>query len=306
MSDDGSFQRIVPHLWFDDRAEEAAGFYTSLFEDAAVGRTTRYGEGYEDLGRSPGSAMTVEFEIGGHRLVALNGGPQFSFTPAISLFVACETEAEVQEAWNALSEGGTAMMPLDAYEWSELYGWVQDRYGLTWQLSLGDPAEAGQKVIPFLMFVGDQHGRAEEAVTYYTSVFDDADVGGIDRYGPEEDEPEGTVKHARFRLEGQQFMAMESSFDHGFTFNEAVSLLVECRTQEEVDRYWDDLGRGGDPDARQCGWLKDRFGVSWQVCPAVLQQMLRDPDPAKVERVTEAFLPMEKLDIGALERAYRR
>lgn len=306
MSDDGSFQRIVPHLWFDDRAEEAAGFYTSLFEDSGLGPATRYGrEGQEVHGRPEGSVMTVEFEIAGHRFIALNGGPHFSFTPAISFFVVCETEAEIDELWGELSEDGAALMPLGAYGWSDRYGWVRDRYGLTWQLSLGDPDDVGQKVTPSLMFVGDQHGRADEAVDYYTSVFDDSDVTHLLRYGAGEEQPEGTVKHARFSLAGQQFRAMDSSLDHGFTFNEAVSFLVACRTQDEVDRYWEDLGRDGDPDARQCGWLKDRFGVSWQVCPTVLQEMLRDPDPEKVGRVTKAFLPMEKLDIGQLERAYR-
>lgn len=306
MSDDGSFQRIVPHLWFDERAEEAAGFYASLFEDSGLGPVTRYGgEGQEVHGRPEGSVMSVEFEIAGHRFIALNGGPQFSFTPAISFFVTCETEAEIDTLWEELSEGGAALMPLDAYGWSDMYGWVRDRYGLTWQLSLGDPDDVGQKVVPSLMYVGDQAGRAEEAVDYYTSVFDDSDVTRLLRYGAGEEQTEGTVKHARFSLAGQQFMAADSSLDHDFTFNEAVSLLVACRTQEEVDRYWEDLGRDGDPEARQCGWLEDRFGVSWQVCPTVLHEMLRDPDPEKVGRVTKAFLPMEKLVVRELEAAYR-
>lgn len=304
MSDDGGFQKIVPYLWFDGQAEEAARFYTSLFEDAGLGAVTRYGkEGEEIHGRPEGSVMAVEFELLGQRFVALNGGPQFRFTPAISFFVVRGSEEEVDRLWKALSEGGAALMPLDAYPWSERYGWVRDRYGLTWQVSLGDP-EACRTITPSLMFTGEQAGRAEEAIEYWTSVFDDSEAVTILRYGPDEEQPEGMVKHARFRLAGQPFIAMDSAMDHDFGFNEAVSLLVACRTQEEVDRYWEDLGRDGDPDARQCGWLKDRFGVSWQVCPTVLQEMLLDPDPERVARVTSTFLPMKKLDIAELERAY--
>ena len=304
MQDSGDAQTIVPHLWFDDQAEEAASFYTSLFDDSAVGATTRYSKaGHEIHGRPEGSVMAVEFELAGHELVALNGGPLFQLTPAISFFVTCETEAEVDDLWRALSEDGTALMPLDRYDWSEKYGWVQDRYGLSWQVALGDLEDVGRKITPALLFVGDAFGRAEEAVRRYTEVFDDSEVTGILRYGPGEEGPEGTVKHAQFRLDGETFMAMDGPGEHPFTFSEAVSLLVRCGTQEEVDRYWEALGRGGDPEARQCGWLEDEFGVTWQVCPTVLQEMLRDPDAARVERVTEAFLPMEKLDIPTLERA---
>lgn len=306
MAERSDLQRIVPHLWFADRAEEAARFYASLFDGSSVGATTRYGKaGFGIHGRPEGSVMTVEFELAGCDFIALNGGPVFEFTPAISFFVTCESEEEVDELWGGLSDGGGALLPLDRYPWSEKYGWVRDRYGLTWQVSLGDLEEVGRKIAPCLLFVGERHGRAEEAVTRYTAIFEDSEVTRIRRYGPDEEGPEGTVKHARFRLDGETFMAMDGAGEHGFTFNEAVSLLVNCDSQEEVDRYWEELGRGGDPDARQCGWLKDEFGVSWQVSPTVLREMLLDPDPEKVARVTEAFLPMEKLEIPALEAAYR-
>jgi predicted 3-demethylubiquinone-9 3-methyltransferase (glyoxalase superfamily) len=299
-------QRIVPHLWFDDRAEEAASFYASLFDDSAIGATTRYGKaGFEIHGRPEGSVMSVDFDIAGYELVALNGGPAFELTPAISFFVTCETEAEVDALWGALSEDGGVLMPLDRYDWSEKYGWVEDRYGLSWQVALGKLEDVGQKITPSLLFVGDRLGRAEEAVRRYTGIFEDSEITGILRYGPGEEGPEGTMKHAQFRLDGETFMAMDGPGEHDFDFSEALSLLVRCGSQEEVDRLWEALGRGGDPAARQCGWLKDEFGVSWQVCPTVLQEMLRDPDAEKVERVTEAFLPMKKLDIPALERAYR-
>lgn len=163
----------------------------------------------------------------------------------------------------------------------------------------------GQKITPSLLFVGDQLGRAEEAVRRYTGIFEDSEITGILRYGPDEEGPEGTVKHSRFRLDGETFMAMDGPGEHDYTFNEAVSLLVRCESQAEIDRYWEELGRGGDPEARQCGWLQDEFGVSWQVSPDVLNEMLLDPDEEKVARVTEAFLQMKKFDVAALESAYR-
>lgn len=305
MSEINNIQRIVPHLWFDDQAEEAAQFYTSLFENSGIDTITHYtNEGYEFHGQPEGKVMTVAFELAGHTFVGLNGGPTFTFTPAISFFAVCETEVEVDALWTQLSEGGTVLMELDSYDWSEKYGWVQDRYGLSWQLALGTLDEGGQKITPSLMYVSE-HGQAEKAVRFYTSLFDDSDITRILRYGAGDDQPEGTVKHAQFSLNGEQFMAMDSSPDHAdFPFSEAVSLLIQCGSQEEVDYFWEKLTLGGDPTAQQCGWLKDTFGVSWQVAPTVLFEMLQASDPEKVARVTRAFMQMKKFDIQQLHEAY--
>jgi predicted 3-demethylubiquinone-9 3-methyltransferase (glyoxalase superfamily) len=133
-------------------------------------------------------------------------------------------------------------------------------------------------------------------------VFHDAQVE-IFRYGKEEaPDQEGTVKFAGFRLEGQEFGAMDSAHSHGFGFNEAVSLMVYCDTQEEIDYYWSKLS--ADPRAEACGWLKDRYGVSWQVVPREMDAMLQSSDPKKLARLTEAFLKMKKFDLAELRRAY--
>ncbi len=300
---DNATQKIIPNLWYDDQAQEAAEFYTSLFNDSSIGNITHYSQvGYEIHGRPEGSIMTVEFELAGYRFIGLNGGPHFKFTPAISFFVVCETEKEIDKLWKELSDGGMALMELDTYDWSEKYGWVQDRYGLTWQLSLGKLEDVGQKITPCLMFVSEQ-GRAEEAVNFYTDLFNGSEIEGILRYGEGEDQPEGAVKHAQFELAGEVFMAMDTSPKHAdFSFNEAISLLIECETQDEIDSYWDNLS--SDPKAEQCGWLKDRFGVSWQVSPTILNEMLRDSDREKVDRLTRAFLQMKKFDIQKLKQAF--
>lgn len=299
-------QRIIPNLWFDRQAEEAAVFYTSLFKNSRVGEPIRAGKaGFEIHGLPEGTVMTLEFEIEGQTFAAINGGPLFKFTPAISFLVACQTNEEVDALWEKLSAGGAVLMELGAYPFSERYGWTQDQYGLSWQvMAMGDRA-AKQKITPMLLFVGEQCGRAEAAIHLYTSVFPNARIGDILRYGKgEEPDKEGTIKQAAFTLEDQDFAAMDSAYKHDFAFNEAISFARLCATQEEIDHYWGKLTADGGQES-MCGWLKDPFGVSWQIAPAVLDEMLRDPDKKKVERVTNAFLKMRKLDIGELEKAYR-
>lgn len=297
--------RITPFLWFDKQAEEAATFYTSIFKNSKLGTITRYGkEGYEIHKRPEGSAMTVEFQLEGQSFTALNGGPHFKINPSTSFFVTYESEAEVDALWKQLAEGGVALMELQKYDWSEKYGWVQDRFGVSWQVTLGKKADVGQTITPSLLFVGKQHGRAEEAVKLYSSIFKNSSIAGILRYGANEGEKEGTVKHAQFTLDGNVFMAMDSGLEHAFAFNEAISFVVHCESQEHVDYFWEHLSEGGDEKAQQCGWLKDRFGVSWQVVPTILPKMLQDPDKSKVGRVTNAFLQMKKFDIAALQKAY--
>ena len=291
-------QKIKPFLWFDQQAEEAARFYVSLFKDSKVVSVTRWG----DVGPGPkDSVLTVAFELAGQEFTALNGGPQFKFNPAVSFFVVGETEAEVDSLWQKLSAGGSTLMELQKYDWSEKYGWLADRYGLSWQISLGKLSDVGQKITPALLFVGPQHGRAEEAIRFYTSVFQPSSLTGILRYGAGEGQPEGTVKHAQFTLESCVFMVMENSFAHGFTFNEAVSFTVDCKSQPEVDGYWGKLSAGGEEG--RCGWLKDKFGLSWQITPSVLPKLLNDPDRAKADRAMRAMLQMNRIDIEELKRA---
>lgn len=293
----------MPFLWFDNEAEEAAQFYVSVFDDSAIGGIMRYSESIaEAAGRQAGSAMTVSFRLAGQSFTAINGGPQFKFTPAVSFFVNAADAGEAERIFTPLAEGGTVLMPFQEYPFSELYGWVQDRYGVSWQVNAA-PRE--QKIAPCLMFTGDQCGKAEEAMRFYTSLFPDSAIEAVARYGADQaPNREGTVLHAVFSLANREFRAMDSGLEHAFSFTPAISFSVSCDSQEEIDRFWEHLTEGGDPSAQQCGWLKDRFGVSWQVVPDVLPTMLGDPDPAKAQRVTQAFMPMKKFDIAALQRAY--
>jgi predicted 3-demethylubiquinone-9 3-methyltransferase (glyoxalase superfamily) len=291
-------QKITPFLWFDDNAEEAMNFYVSIFKNSEVLSVNRYGEAGPG---QEGTVMTATFRLSGLEFMALNGGPQFKFTPAISFFVSCKNEQEVDGLWTNLSDGGIVLMGLGTYPFSDKFGWVMDKFGVSWQMSL---AGVTQTIAPFLMFVGAQHGRAEEAMNFYVSLFKNSRIVQLERYGPGEEEPEGTVKHATFSLSGQEFMAIDSNREHPFTFTPAISLFITCDTQQEVDALWDRLSEGG--ATSQCGWLTDRFGVSWQVVPFVLGELLQDKDPVKSNRVMQAMLQMTKLDIATLERAYEQ
>lgn len=297
-------QKIVPYLWFVGQAEEAANLYVDAFsaigEEASIGHISRYGEATEEVSGIPqGNVLTVEFELAGQRFIALNGGPEFKFTPAISYFVACDTAEQVDSLYATLSDGGEILMPLDSYPFSERYAWIEDKYGVSWQLLLGSMA---QKVTPAFLFVGEQFGKAEEAMNFYTSLFETSGIGSVSRYGPESDD-EGKIAHATFTLSGQEFVVMDSGMEHNFTFNEANSLFVNCADQEEVDYFWYKLIAGGGEES-MCGWLKDKYGVSWQIIPTRLLELMSDEDAAKAERVTRAMLQMRKIDVATLEAAY--
>jgi predicted 3-demethylubiquinone-9 3-methyltransferase (glyoxalase superfamily) len=296
-----SEQKIVPSLWFDKEAEEAARFYTSLFKNSEIRETSHYSEaGQEIHGQEPGSVLTADYSLDGYSFTALNGGPAFKFNPSISFFANCQTEEEVNTLWEQLSEGGSVLMELQKYPFSQRYGWLSDRYGLSWQISVAEGWTA--PIIPSLMFVGDRAGNAEEAIKFYTSVFSDAKVGELFRYSAgQEPDREGTVAYGPFTLAGQDFAAMDSAQAHEFGFNEAISFIVNCKNQAEVDYFWQKLSAV--PESEQCGWLKDKFGVSWQIVPTVLNELLTDPDQARADRAMEAMLDMKKIDIAELQAA---
>ena len=289
-------QRITPHLWFDKEAAEAADLYTSVFAKSRI-------KNKSVLHDTPsGSVELVAVELAGQDFRFISAGPFFKFNRSVSFLVACDNADEVDALWRPLSAGGSALMELGAYPFSRRYGWLQDRYGVSWQLMFAEGRPIRQKITPTLMFTGPQAGRAEEAVNFYTSIFDRSSIDHIMRYGSgDAPDREGTVRHAGFALDGYELAAMDSARAHDVAFNEAVSFIVNCETQREVDRYWSSLS--ADPKAEQCGWLKDKFGLSWQVVPTLMEEMLSSDDQAKIARVTQAFLKMKKFDIAALKAA---
>lgn len=286
--------KIFPCLWFDGNAEEAAEFYVSLFANSKISKTTRYGQAASVVSdQKPGAVMTVEFELASQKIMGLNGGPHFKFTPALSFFVWCESESEIETLWKKLAPGGEIRMELNKYPWAQKYGWTADRFGTNWQLMLTTQKQS-YKLAPALLFVEQLFGRGDEAIRFYTSTFPNSKIETIAR-----DESGRIVMHCIFSLDGTPLVLMEGQGKHGFTFSPAFSFVVSCRTQAEIDDYWSKLSNV--PAAEQCGWLQDKFGLSWQIVPAMMAEWMTNPE--KSERVMKALLKMKKLDIEALARA---
>lgn len=298
-------QKIIPHLWFDTQAVEAAVFYTSIFPNSKI---THKGVLHDT---PSGDCDVVSFDLSGFAFMGISAGPYFKLNPAISFMVNFDpskdskAEQNLEALWKQLSEGGEALMELQEYPFSKKYGWIKDRYGVTWQLILTNPqGEERPFIMPSMLFVGDVAGKAAEAVDYYLSVFKNSKLGNRQFYGKgQEPNQEGYVMFSDFQLEGQWFVAMDSSMKHEFGFNEAISLLINCKDQTEIDHYWEKLSAV--PQAEQCGWLADKFGVSWQVSSNELQDMMANGTDEQVTRVTQAFLKMKKFDLAVLQKAYK-
>ncbi len=277
---------LYPCLWFDGKAKEAADFYCAAFSNSKI---------------THDNPVVVNFELDGCTIMGLNGGPVFKPNPSISLFVMCETDEEINSLWAKLTEGGFIMMPLDKYDWSERYGFFQDKFGVSWQLMKGTYSSVNQKITSCFLFVGGSYGKAEAAVNYYTKVFPASSISGIKLYEESEGaEMAGKVKHSQFILNNTVFMAMDGFGQHEFAFSEGVSLVVNCDTQDEIDYYWNTLTSDGGAES-MCGWLKDKFGVSWQIVPSMIGELMSDPE--KGQRVMQEVLKMRKINIGTLVKA---
>jgi predicted 3-demethylubiquinone-9 3-methyltransferase (glyoxalase superfamily) len=290
-------QKIVPHLWYDKEAEEAAEFYASVFPESKVTNVSKITD------TPSGDCDVVSFNLWRHDFMSISAGPLFKFNPSISFIVGCDTKEQVDGLWEKLIEGGSALMPLDTYPFSDWYGWVQDKYGVSWQLIFTKPeGDERPRIVPAFMFIDYNLGKAEEAINFYLSVFKNTKSGNIMQYGAgQEPSLEGTVMFADFMLEGVWLAAMDSAGPHEFNFNEAISLMVKCDNQAEIDHYWEKLSAV--PESEQCGWLKDKYGVSWQIVPTAMDKMMESDDKEKTARVTQAFLKMKKFDIAELEKA---
>lgn len=310
-----STQKIVPHLWFDTEARDAAAFYVSVFGDLPQVRSV-LGTVTTLTGTPSGDADIVPFTLWGYHVLSISAGPYFKPTPAISFMVNFDPSQDpdavkrIDEMWARLSDGGKIMMPIGEYPFSKRYGWCADKYGFSWQLILTNPeGEPRPRIIPSLLYVTESGKIAEEATDYYLSVFKNARRGTIMRYpaGPPAgggSNAEGAVMFTDFTLENQWFTAMDGLASmHAFNFNEAVSLIVYCDDQAEIDYYWEMLSAV--PESEQCGWLKDKFGVSWQIVPKLMDDMMATQDAAALKRVTDAFLKMKKFNIAELEKAYK-
>lgn len=274
-------QTITPNLWFGSDVSEAIDRYVAIFDPlvpggARVTGTTHYPtEGLLDFQESSaGQVLTVDFVLGDTAFTAINGGPAFTPNASISFFVRLPDRGAVTALWDALSEGGSALMELGSYPFNDHYGWVQDRHGFSWQVALAG-REPGPVVVPSLLFTGDGVGRAETALRRYVDVLG-GEVGTLAPY-PEPSGPAsaGDLMYGDARVGTSALAAMDSGVDMDAPFGPAISFLVACDGQEELDRVWAELSRV--PEAEQCGWCTDEFGVSWQVVPANLGELMQRP-----------------------------
>lgn len=293
--------------------EEAITFYTSLFPNSKIDSIKRYPA--IDLEGPPagmsGKILTAVFTLDGLTFQALDGGPMFKINPSVSFFVNFDPSQNAHAAndidamWATLSEGGKVLMPLQEYPFSKRYGWVEDRFGVSWQLILTDPeGDERPRMIPSLLFTQNVFGKAEEALMFYTSVFKaDTKLGTLARYPAGSPQgTEGTLMFGEAKLDGGWITAMDGPGEHAFAFNEAISFSIETADQVETDYFWDALTKDGGAESR-CGWLKDKFGVSWQIVPKRLMGLMSDPDEAKADRVLRKMLGMRKIVIAELEQA---
>ncbi len=277
-------KRIIPSLWFESEADEAMRFYHSVFPASEVRYRTD---------------VFVTGSLGGVPFHALNGRPSaIKPNPAISFMVTCETTAEIDALWASLGHEGKTYMELGSYPWSAYYGWVADKYGFTWQLYLGKLEDVGQqRIVPTLLFCGEQQGNCAPAMELYKALFPDFNAHDIMRYP--DGEYKGQVAHAQFDALDFVLAAMDSGVARDFTFNESVSLGLMCKDQAEIDHYWDGFTRDG--AALPCGWCRDPYGVHWQVVPQHIFWLMTDNPNAK--NTFRAMVKMKKLIIDDLENA---
>ena len=291
--------KIIPHLWFDKEAKEASLLYTSLFKNSKIKNIATI------AGTPSGDCDLVTFELAGQECMAISAGPYFKLNPSISFFVEFNSEREIDFVWNTLVKKGNVLMPYNSYPWANKYGWLEDAFGVSWQLCWSEHDNAEEqlhaKITPLLMFTNNVAGKTKEAIEWYTSIFPSSKINVVVPYTKEDGNKEGFIKHSMFTLAGQNFMAMDSSHPHAFNFNEAFSFVVHCETQEEIDDYWKKLSAV--PLAEKCGWLKDKYGVSWQIVPTVLSEVMMSGNKEKIARVTNAYLCMKKFNIELLKKA---
>lgn len=281
---------IFPCLWCDGDAKESAKFYVDVFGGKI----------------SQNTPMVMNIELFNQKFMLLNGGPNFKKNASISFLVNCNTEDEVLRYWEKLSEGGIVLMELNSYPWSKKYGWIQDKYGTTWQLYYGDVEGTGQKIFPTLMFMHENNGKAKQAMEFYTQIFPNSKIESILKYkdgGENNNEIPENVQHAQFVINNYILNCMDSSFNHSFDFSEGISLVVMTDTQEQTDYFWNSLISDGGRES-MCGWLEDKYGVSWQITPKKLIELVSNSDPQKSQKAFQAMLQMKKIIIADIEKAY--
>lgn len=288
-------RQIAIQLCFNDQAEEAVKFYTSVFDNSEITREIH-------LPMPNGDTVAYDFMIENQAFSAFNGGPDFKMNPSFSVMVALDTADEVDALYEKLAEGGKDLMPLDKYPFSDRYAWVEDQFGLTWQLMASKGMPANHKVRVSLLFAGQYCGKAEQALNYYADIFQGAEPGHINYYQEgEAQDDRAKVNFAELNVGDQQLVFMDHGFGSDEEFTQAISFLIVAGAQSEVDYYWEKLS--AHEEAEAMGWLQDEYGVSWQVVPQAYFQIMETATEEQKKRVLDKLVKMKRMNVARLENA---
>ena len=293
-------QRIVPNVWCQGNAADVGEFYSAVLPNTSAEVTMFYpAEDLPDFQRDfAGQPLVVDVTVGGYQIRLINAGNEFRPTPALSFILNMdplffdggeeEARTRIHSIWEAFADGGQVRMALGEYPHSKLYGWIEDRFGVNWQLMLTNPAgDRRAMVMPQFLFTGPA-AQARQAIDLYTGLLPDSGTGMV---MPQPADPHG-ILFAEFHLAGQWFSAMDGGTAHDFTFTPGISLEVSCADQEEIDKLWGALSAV--PEAEQCGWCVDRYGVSWQIVPQNMGDLMKNPG------AYQRMLNMKKIVIAEL------
>lgn len=276
-------------LWFNGHIGEAAEFYTSIFEDSRIVNKTYF---ITDEHGKIGDLLTITLELAGCEFLLLNGGDDFSPTPAISYVVNCENEEQLHSVWKQLNQDGETLMPLTDYPELGKFGWTNDRYGFSWQFRLGENL---QTIIPCIMFANDNYGLAQAAIDEWIAIF-----GGKQTFiikGKED-----RLRASGFQLRGHDLIIMDSPEKQTFHFTMANSFYFYFKDQADIDRVWNAITRDG--KEWPCGWMEDRYGVYWQTVNKELLNWTNDSDSEKARRATQEMYKMKKINLAQIKRAF--
>lgn len=286
-------QTIIPHLWYDKEAKEAVAFYVELFS-GKIDWT------YTITDTPSGDSDLIQFQLGDMTLAAISAGPYFKLNESMSLMVNVASKDEVTRLYQALSEGGRILMPLGEYPFSPYYVWLEDRFGLSWQLSYAPDLDKPYQFDICLLFSQEQVGLSQPMLDYYKDKLPQASVGQLSYYGEGEAAVEAaTLNYAELLVAGQKLIVMDHGYGGEASFNEAFSLMVYVDSQDELNFYYDLLSAV--PEAEMCGWVKDQFGISWQIVPRILMEAYDTASPEQIKAVNAAVMTMKRLDIGTIQ-----
>lgn len=286
-------QTIIPHLWYDTEAKEAVAFYVELF-GGKIDWT------YTITDTPSGDSDLIQFQLGDMTLAAISAGPYFKLNESMSLMVNVASKDEVTRLYQALSEGGRVLMPLGEYPFSPYYVWLEDRFGLSWQLSYTPDLDKPYQFDICLLFSQEQVGLAQPMLDYYKDKLPQASVGQLSYYGEGEAAVEtAKLNYAELLVAGQKMIVMDHGYGGEASFNEAFSLMVYVDSQDELNFYYDLLSAV--PEAEMCGWVKDQFGISWQIVPRMLMEAYDTASPETVKAVNDAVLQMRRLDFDQIK-----